>query len=93
MSENGVVDSKVYGQDRVGWLKKRSKGLFPRWQRRFARLSEDFLVLLHNPSSSYARRYKICGAHSLKEADIVVSTAVHFLLTVATVLYVLVLVT
>ena len=68
MAENRFEDSKVFGQDRVGWLKKKSRGLFPRWQRRFARISEDFLILMHNPSSSHGRRYKITDAQAANQA-------------------------
>jgi hypothetical protein len=77
MTEHRSIDNKVYGKERVGWLKKKSQGLFPRWQRRFARLTEDDLILLHKPAAAYARRYKISCARAVDHEEIVVSTSVR----------------
>lgn len=77
MADHRSHDSKLCGHERVGWLKKKSQGLFPRWQRRFARISADDLILLHKPAAVYARRYKISCARAVNHEEIVVSTSVR----------------
>ena len=44
---------------RSGWLQKRSGGLWPRWQARYAQLSSGVLYLRHSPTSGKCRTIRI----------------------------------
>jgi hypothetical protein len=61
-----------------GWMKKRSRGFFPRWQKRFVRITQNYIAILHSPSTATsARQYIVKSATPVDNgSDIVVVSMV-----------------
>ncbi len=76
MIEEAQNRPTILGREKAGWIKKRSRGLFPRWQSRFARVSENCLILFHQPDDSRARKFKISSVQAENDHVLLFSSLV-----------------
>jgi hypothetical protein len=58
--------------ERQGWLQKRSGGLLPRWQRRYAQAAGGVLYLRHEQASQSCRAFRVSSATAGRGGEMVV---------------------
>ena len=75
---NELLDADIVSFRWEGWMMKKSRGLFPRWQRRYVKISHNSVAILRKPSDNFARRYIVRSstAKGSESSEITISSMV-----------------